>query len=317
MRYSLIWLLVMLSAVCKGQAIDNTLSYRNVDADRYLRINYENDYFSAADIYYTQGIHFELVSPAMAHFPVSKLLWHPGNYHERIGLAIEHNAYTPTSIRHDYISYNDRPFCGTLSLKSFSISTDESGKNRFATAFSYGIIGAGAGAREMQVYIHAHTNNQEPLGWQYQVHNDVLLNYQFNYERNIIAAGHYFALNADGMIRIGTTSDKAAIGSTLMAGYFNMPFNTSKHTKLQAYIYTHQALSFVGYDATLQGGLFNRSSPYIISSRHVSRITYGYHAGIALGYRAISLEYFQGYISKEFATGTAHHWGGLQLAIHL
>jgi hypothetical protein len=307
----------MLYTISKGQAIDNTLSYRNVDADRNLRINYENDYFSAVDVYYTQGIHIELVSPAMARFPVSKLLWRPKNYLTRIGLALEHNAYTPTSIRHDYISYGDRPFCGTLSLKSFSISTDGSGKNRVTTAFSYGIIGAGAGAKEMQVYIHAHTNNQEPLGWQYQVHNDILLNYQLNYERNIIVTGHYFAVNADGQIRLGTTSDKAAIGTTLMAGYFNMPFNTGKHTKLQAYIYTHPELNLVGYDGTLQGGLFNRSSPYIINGKDIERVTYGYHAGIVLGYGAVLLEYFQGYISKEFATGTAHHWGGLQLAIHL
>lgn len=315
MRYLFTGLLVMLCPISQGQAINNTLSYRNVDASRYLRINYENDYFSAVDIYYTQGIHIEMVSPAMARFPVSKLLWHPKNYTIRAGLAIEHNAYTPTSIRHDYISYGDRPFCGTLALKSFSISTDVSGKNRFTASVSYGIIGTGAGAKEMQVYIHAHTNNQEPLGWQYQVHNDLLLNYQLNYERNIILAGHYFSANADGMVRVGTLNDKAAIGGTLMAGYFNMPFSTDTHTKLQAYIYAHPELSFTAYDATLQGGLFNRSSPYIIRSKDISRVTYGYHAGVVLGYRGVSLEYFQGYISKEFATGTAHHWGGLQLAV--
>ncbi len=317
MRYLHIILLCCLPFLTWAQAIDNTLAFRNVDADRYLRINYENDYFSAKDIYYTQGIHIEVVSPAMAKFPVSKLLWRPRKYTARYGLAIEHNAYTPTSIRRNYISYGDRPFGGALFLKSFVIATDETGKNRFTTALNYGVLGQAAGAEWMQTYIHAHTGNQEPLGWQYQLHTDVALNYQANYERNLLAAGHFFALNADVMARAGTLSDKLGVGATLMAGYFNMPFTTGNAKGLQAYIYAHPEANVIGYDAALQGGLFNRSSPYTIAASDISRFTYGYHAGFVIGYRTVSLEYFQGYISKEFSTGEDHHWGGVSLRVGL
>ena len=39
-----------------GQAMDNTLAYRNIPTDKYFRINYENDFFAAFDRDYTQGI---------------------------------------------------------------------------------------------------------------------------------------------------------------------------------------------------------------------------------------------------------------------
>ena len=45
------WTTFWLSA----QRIDNTVSFLNVNSDKYFRFHYENDYFTATDRYYTQG----------------------------------------------------------------------------------------------------------------------------------------------------------------------------------------------------------------------------------------------------------------------
>src|SRR5580658_4085974 len=79
-----------------AQAIDNTLAYKNINSDKYFRINYENDFFSGTDEYYTQGIHLELVAPWVKKFPLSKLLIHPHYDYIRYGLGLEHEGYTPT-----------------------------------------------------------------------------------------------------------------------------------------------------------------------------------------------------------------------------
>ena len=68
---------LLLSQVTFGQTINNTMSYKHINNDKYFRLNYENDFFSGTDMYYTQGIHVELVSPAMKHFPLTKVLPHP------------------------------------------------------------------------------------------------------------------------------------------------------------------------------------------------------------------------------------------------
>lgn len=60
-----------------AQAINNLLAHKNINSDRYLRLSYDNDFFSATDEYYTQGIDVELVLPQLKKFPASWLLVNP------------------------------------------------------------------------------------------------------------------------------------------------------------------------------------------------------------------------------------------------
>ncbi len=57
-----------------AQAIDNTTASRNIDSNKYFRINYENDFFSGSDRDYTQGILVEKVKPS---FPLVKIVVAP------------------------------------------------------------------------------------------------------------------------------------------------------------------------------------------------------------------------------------------------
>ncbi len=75
-----------------SQAIDNTVSFRNINSDHYLRVMYENDFFTKTDRDYTQGIYLEWVRPGLRKFPLSSLLWKPRNGSVTYGLALEHNA---------------------------------------------------------------------------------------------------------------------------------------------------------------------------------------------------------------------------------
>src|SRR5450432_657253 len=52
-----------------AQAIDNTVSFRNINSDQYTRIYYENDFFTGTDRDYTQGIYIERITPSLRHFP--------------------------------------------------------------------------------------------------------------------------------------------------------------------------------------------------------------------------------------------------------
>jgi len=306
----------ILPFLSNAQAIDNTLSFKNINTDRYFRINYENDFFSATDIYYTQGIHLELVTPAIKDFPLCKLLIHPAGGTVKYGIGAEHDAYTPTSIRSDTILYGDRPFAACLFLKTFLIATDEEKRQRISTTLNTGLIGAGAGGKEMQTGIHSWLHGVHPHGWQYQINNDIILNYQLDYEKQLLAYNKIFSLDADAMVRAGTLNDKAAIGFTIMTGYFDSPFNNTPAEKknFRIYAYEHPEIDIVGYEATLQGGVFNRTSPYTIDANNITRIVLQNRFGFVLQYRRVYLEYFQSYLSNEFKTGNYHVWGGIQVA---
>lgn len=321
--YSTLLAFIFLHPIVNAQVLDNSASFSSVKADKYFRIYYDNDYFTATDEYYTQGINLEFVHPALKKFPVSKLLVRKRTGIVKYGLAIEHNAYTPTSIGHNEILYGDRPFAACLFLKTFATSIDSGKQLRLSSSFSAGVIGPYAFGENMQRSIHRWLDNVQPLGWQNQIQNDVILNYEINFEKKILSWQNLFLLNINGNARLGTLSDKAGGGLTFLFGSFNSPFSEStiptgkswfaKHFDL--YLYGQPQIFLIGYDATLQGGLFNKSSPYIIDANDITRITLQNKFGVVIGIGKVYLEYYQAILTKEFITGTFHRWGGVRAGL--
>ena len=175
---------------------------------------------------------------------------------------------------------------------------------RLSVSLSLGLMGQGAGGKEMQETIHL-----QPLGWQYQVRNDLILNYQLSLEQCLFNR-RYLLISSFLSGRLGTLSNKVSGGFTLMTGLFSDPYTgKTPDRKFQIYLYTNSLLSLVGYDATLQGGLFNRNSPYVIPSGVLERIVFQNNAGIVLRCGTVYLEYFQSMLTKEFCGGEPHRWG--------
>ena len=305
-----------------AQRIDNSSVFKTISSDRYFRMQYDNDYFTRTDLYYTQGIELEYVNPFLKNFPVSKLLFRPRSSQIRYGISIDHAAYTPSSTSSNEILYGDRPFAACLSLKTFAIATDSSRRRRISTALIAGIIGPVAGGREMQTTIHRWLDNPLPMGWQYQIQNDIILNYQFNYEKELLDVNNILILSSASELRAGTLNDKIRGGFNFMLGRFSDPYQSVSNTKtgikkFSYYLYGQPGLSLVGYDASLEGGVFDHKSPYTISPTGISRITFQGDYGIVVCVSTFYLEYCQSYLTKEFSTGKYHRWGGIRIGFTL
>ncbi|NOT75892.1 MAG: lipid A deacylase LpxR family protein [Cyclobacteriaceae bacterium] len=298
-------------------------SFRMIDSKRYIRFNYENDYFTATDYYFTQGMNLEVVAPSYSKFPISKALFTPRSSGSQYGISIEHNGYTPTSIESNTILYGDRPFAAALMLKTFALSVDSVRHIRTTSSLTLGVIGPAAGGYEMQKAIHSWIKGQEPFGWQYQIQNDVVVNYEVGLEKNILSSGNNFIVNGFASARVGTLNTKISTGAVVMLGRLNgaiaSVFSREKASsgKLKFHLYVQPVVNVVAYDATLQGGLFNSSSPYTISSGDVSHVTFQANYGGVLSFGSIHLDYFKTIISKEFESGMYHRWGGIRVGVNL
>lgn len=306
--------------VLSAQRIDNTASFLNVSSDKYFRFHYENDYFTATDYYYTQGINLEFVNPALKKNPLTKLLIRFGDKPTKYGLSIEQNGYTPTSISRDDILYGDRPFAANLMLKTFSIATDSLNSSRLSAHLSVGIIGQSAYGEEQQREIHRALNNILPHGWQHQIRNDFVLNYGINYEKQVFSYKKRLFLSTNAQINVGTLSDKAAVGFTIVIGKRDNPFhyvNKLNRNKIEFYVYNQSLVSAIAYDATLQGGMFNRNSPYTIEAKNIERFTLQDNFGVVLRFKKLYLQYDQAIMTKEFSTGKFHRWGGVKIGCAL
>lgn len=311
--------LTLISNKLTAQAVNNLGIERSMRSNSEIRINYGNDYFTATDYYLTQSVQITYTHPSLGKSPLYKILYRSAGSESIYGMAIEHNAYTPVFYERKEVQLNDRPFAGALFLKTFSVATDINRKQSVASSISTGILGPGAGAKQIQVFIHENTNNVLPQGWGNQVRNDIVINYELAYQKQLLAWDNFFLLTADAMGRLGTLSTKANIGFTFMAGYFNSPFAsaTLKGRKIQFYAYDHPEINVIGYDATLQGGLLNTSSVYTIGAGDVSRLVFRNNWGLVARIGRVYLEYYQSFMTREFKKGMDFRNGGIQIGIGL
>ena len=284
--------------------------------EKYVRLHYDNDFWGKSDFYYTQGYNLEFVKPAFKKNPLSYTLLKLKNSRVKYGIALEHYGITPTIIASSSILYNDRPYAGVIMLKSFSISVDTIHRSRLSSVLSTGMIGPAAFAGPMQKKIHTWTGDAEPMGWQFQIKNDAVINYEVNFEKELFNIPNIISLNTNSQMRLGTLSDKVQAGATLTLGKFDSPFASKEsRNNFQLYLYVQPLVNFVGYDATMQGGIFNRNSPYTLKSSQINRLVYQNSLGAVLSIRNIYLEFNHVFLSKEFKTGKTHQWGGLRIGV--
>lgn len=305
-----LFLFLFLPSVTVAQKIDHMASFRNINSDSYFRFNYDNDFFAATDKDYTQGYNLELVAPVLENNPLNLLFLAPKGSFYKFGLSIEHLGFTPQQYQRPEIQFGDRPFAAAIMLKSFLVATDTVKKSRATSSFSLGVIGPGAFGREMQEGIHKLTGNKIPLGWRNQIKNDIVLNYSLIYEKNFWSYTHLFSLNTVTNAQLGTLFTHISTGINSTLGLINSPFTADKKG-FRVYLYAQPSLKFVGYNATLQGSMFNKDSPYTISANAVERFTGQFDFGLILQTRAMYFEYTRSLITREFEFGHSAAWGGV------
>ncbi|MBN1197819.1 MAG: lipid A deacylase LpxR family protein [Bacteroidales bacterium] len=294
--------------------------------ERYFQLQIDNDIFNYTDRYYTNGISLRLISPILSQNPLSKLLipyWGEGiNYYS---ISLVQDMYTPSTTKIDGILDDDRPYAAYLYIGSGKITNDILRKIRLYSEIQVGIIGPASFGEFVQRSFHkAVPTNNEPLGWEYQIQNDLLLNYYARIEKGIVSIrGLDMLIHGSGTV--GTVFTNISGGIYLRTGWFNSYFmnlffskrslNKIRHARnVQFYFFTDISGKAVGYDATLHGGLFNRTSPYTIPGNNISRITLIGSAGIVFSYGGVQLKGEQYLLSPEFVNGWWHKWLSIGLS---
>lgn len=317
MNRNIIHLLILISfiSISNAQKIDTMVSFRDINSNSYFRYNYENDYFAATDENYTQGYNFEVFLESLKKNPINHLFLKPENSTYKYGLSIEHIGFTPNDYVSEAIQVGDRPFAAAIMLKSMLISNNSALKSRFTSSFNLGIIGPGAFGKEMQVGIHELTGNKIPKGWRNQIKNDVVINYEIGYEKQIISYNNLFSLQLNSNAKVGTLFTNASLGFNTIVGIIDSPFSYKELRKknFKIYAYFQPMASVIGYDATLQGGLFNTKSPYTIANSNIERLTAQYNYGIVLKTKNLYFEYSRSAITREFSTGSVAKYGGVKI----
>jgi len=302
-----------------GQDFQDQLS--KVSPVRYISHKYENDVFTQTDRYYTQGIRYELVFPYLQHSSLRFILpgfkYHAVNYY---GVSFEQKCFTPTVLASDTVRRGDRPYAAALYSGRFLVSNDSMHHQRLKTEVDVGLLGPCALCEEEQKAIHRVLVDQQPRGWGFQIKQDVILDYSVAYDKGLVNTG-YFEFLFQSKAEVGTLYDKAIAGGMLRAGklcsWFSMlgPGETAAAKSMAGYIFLKGWVQGVGYDATMQGGMFDRNNVYVIADKDITRLVYGYEYGLVYSFRKLILQYSLVHLTPEFNTGFSHAWGHITIAI--
>lgn len=304
-------LLLLLALLPARPAPPDTL--RPTSPVRQLAYTYANDFFFGTDYYFTQGMTLDWSSPALARSPVNKLLpAGPVGSTRTHGIQLRYDGFTPLSITDDFIRVGDRPYSAYLYASLYRRSTQP--RQRLTTAVEIGFIGPAAGGKVIQTKLHALTHNPTPHGWDYQIRNDAVLGYRVAYDQQLAGIGRWVELIGTAEASASTLYTYASAGGLLRVGCFTPYFAGASRAGWQCYGQATLTGCLVGYDATLQGGVFNRSSPYVLAASEVSRAVLHSTGSFVVAHGGLSFTATATYVGPEFAGGRSHRWGVLCVA---
>ncbi len=278
------------------------------DYKSFIYLNWANDLLVTTDYYFSNGLELGYIKKSK-----NRILFKIFDCISFDGFSAIQDMFTPTDLDIDTILSEDRPYAAYL-IGSYQKHLFVSQKNNYLNAeIIAGIIGKGALGRHLQQITHDLTPSKPPQGWNNQVNNDLALNLNLSIEKGFVGKDK-FILNAFSKARLGTLYTDWSIGGRFRFGKFNDFFQTVKNLtfespdKWQYYLELKPYVKVVGYNATLQGGLFNTTSPYTISSSNISRIVGMIDLSLTASYKNF---YFNGLLtwnSKEFVSAKWHQW---------
>ncbi|GAA3979197.1 lipid A deacylase LpxR family protein [Hymenobacter antarcticus] len=284
-----------------------------IGPDRLLSYTYANDLFFRTDYYFTQGMTLTLVHPALARLPVRHLLLGgPRGSTQYYGIRLRYDGFTPLRIQDPFVRVGDRPYAAYGYASFFRISSQPARHQRLTTALELGFIGPAAGGKELQTAIHRVTGNAEPRGWDFQIRNAPIVGYRVAFDKQLAAAPGHIELLGTTEASLSTLYTYASTSLRLRAGQFNPYFNSLSSTGPSGWqVYGQASLEgrLIGYDATLQGGVFTNNDPYTLTAGTLRRTVLRSSGSVVLTHEQLSFEATATWTSPEFTGGRSHRWG--------
>lgn len=287
-------------------------------ASSYLSLQWSNDLLylpDQTDQYYTNGVNLDLSFPGLANFPLrAVLLRGPERFRKQYGLRVVQDIFTPVNKDTLALLFDDRPFASYLTGSLYARSSDPVRRLQLRSELQLGVLGRFAGGAATQNFIHAVSPGSEAVaGWDNEVNPDLVLNYNIAIEKGLL---QFPFLEADLTLaaRAGTLHTDLKPSARIRLGLFDDVFTHlrgwSPASGFRAHLYGSGGLRLVGYDATLQGGLFNRDDRFR-ENIEPERLRQEWDLGLELSYRRFSVRAGAAGTTPEFTGGQHHRWGYL------
>ncbi len=311
--------------------LGHQLMAQSINKDHSLRIYIDNDFLnfraSGTDRYYTNGLRLDYFyrKEKKAKFP-SSLLLTISKENNIYGWGLAQFMFTPKHIDVKEIQYDDRPYAGALYAIHSLQSIDKVENIKITTELYIGVIGPLSLTEQSQTWVHELIDYTIPQGWDTQISNDILLNYNINIEKQMLNPSKRVLLVGFVETFSGTLYNAAGFGFMLRIGKFNNYFddNTSsksKKNKFQLYVFMKPNARVVLSNSLLEGGLIyqlsGKNDTYTIDKDQIERLNVLYDVGVNMEFPGFSLLLSQKLRSAEFKGQYVQEVGNITLRFKL
>ncbi len=235
--------------------------------------------------------------------------------------------FTPQDITLPDIQYNDRPYGGALYAIHSLQSIDTAKKVKITTELFLGVIGPISFAEESQTLVHQIIGSPKPEGWDNQVSNDIIINYNITIEKQLLYLSKRILLVAMVETYSGTLYNAVGTGFMLRVGKFNNYFSganisgMSRKNKFQLYVFMKPIARVVIGNALLEGGLINQITEgqegYTLNKDYIERLTVLYDVGLTFESPKFSISVIQKMRTPEFKGSHSQEVGNITMQFKL
>jgi hypothetical protein len=238
-----------------------------------------------------------------------------------------HKMYTPYKSTITNITDHDRPFAGYL-YGSFGVDRVYNNNQLLHTSLQVGFIGSNSFAREVQEFIHDVYNFRKAIGWKYQIRDAIAVNFNINYIKTIFKAkekqlditwmnqvnfGSIFTNSSSGVYtRIGIKPLQELTNTIAFNTNLNNNQNSSTR-EVESFFYLKPMVSYVFYDATLQGSHLNPTSPV---TKEIVPLVFRTEIGLRFTVKHFNFGYavvFNTKKSSELKYSNGHKYGSITI----
>lgn len=300
----------------------NSLTLGQLNKGEHLSLfefNWSNDFEYQTDYYYTNGFSFKFLTTNNNHSALHLILL-PSNFEnkELTGYTVVQDIFTPKAKFYIPDQLNgDRPFAAYILIGVNKLSYNEKSNIEIYSELQTGILGPAALGRETQNGIHSLLPTSSKVnGWENQISNSFMLNYSASIQKNLLLTKH-IELSPLAYAQLGLPYTNFSLGLQSKIGVFDLfpdKFSYCSSTNWEFYLILSSQLKVVGYNATLQGGLFSKN---FYTLKNINRFIGKSNVGFNFRYKSFNLKYLQQFITPEFSGGLHHSWGSISLSIEL
>lgn len=252
-----------------------TLSHRR---DREFSGFYDNDIFFITDQYYTSGIQLSYGRITKQGSLLEKVF--NKNKQDASKLISRytygHKIFTPLKIRERLVELRDRPYAG-WHYGGFEITKVKHQQFSYLIALTAGVVGEKSGIGNFQKWYHANTGITAPIGWEYQIENEFIVEFAYSLfhraelakridivNKPTIAFGNLRpSIGHELRARIGKKNglDDSSINNTRLSE--RIPTIGDYDPKQEeAYFFIGLRGEYIFHNTLIEGSLFKNESPH-------------------------------------------------------